>query len=226
MMAEYIIFNALVIAGPVLASFDQELRFVRRWKQALYAIAGPLAVFIMWDILIAGRHWSFNPNYTLSVRLIGLPVGEWIFFITVPFACIFVWEVINLYLPDQRVLRSERIYFIFIITGIIAVLMLAISSMEYAALVLVAITLCGVLDILSGIKLLRRRNTYVLMIAIITFTTIFNGYLTARPVILYNAAYLTGIHLGTIPLEDFGYGLALVMSCVILYETIKRRANG
>ena len=55
---------------------------------------------------------------------------------------------------------------------------------------------------------------------------IFNGYLTWRPVVLYSEAYQLNIRIFTIPIEDFGYGYALILLCTILYEYFNRRQHG
>jgi lycopene cyclase domain-containing protein len=55
---------------------------------------------------------------------------------------------------------------------------------------------------------------------------VFNGYLTWRPVVLYGEAYQLGLRIYTIPIEDFGYGYALILLCRILYEFLKRRQHG
>src|SRR5690606_5741318 len=56
----------------------------------------------------------------------------------------------------------------------------------------------------------------------IAFTCIFNGYLTARPVVLYGRPYQIGRRIGSIPVEDFIYGLALVTFTLVIYENFKR----
>jgi len=47
---------------------------------------------------------------------------------------------------------------------------------------------------------------------------IFNGYLSARPIVTYDPKYISGVKAGTIPVEDIFYGLALVSAIVIIYE--------
>lgn len=49
---------------------------------------------------------------------------------------------------------------------------------------------------------------------------IFNGYLTARPVVMYDAAYQLDWRVGTIPIEDFIYGYALIVSVIVVYEKL------
>ena len=39
--------------------------------------------------------WSFNDSYILGYKVCLLPVEEWMFFIFVPFACLFIYENTN-----------------------------------------------------------------------------------------------------------------------------------
>ena len=59
-------------------------------------------------------------------------------------------------------------------------------------------------------------------VAIVTgLILVFNGYLTARPIVLYGEAYQSGYRILTIPIEDFGYGFTLMLFNTLLYEKLK-----
>jgi lycopene cyclase domain-containing protein len=51
-----------------------------------------------------------------------------------------------------------------------------------------------------------------------------NGYLTWRPIVLYNPDFFLGIRLGTIPVEDFFYGYGLITLTCVLWEFFKKRS--
>jgi lycopene cyclase domain-containing protein len=53
------------------------------------------------------------------------------------------------------------------------------------------------------------------------FMTLVNGYLTWRPIVLYNDPFYFGIRLYTIPVEDYVYGFALMGLSVVLWEWFK-----
>ena len=84
MRAEYLLFNLAVIAGPLCLSFYPPSFFLDRWPRALRGVATIALPFLVWDALVAGRHWDFNPRYVLGIRLAGLPIEEILFFFTVP----------------------------------------------------------------------------------------------------------------------------------------------
>jgi len=93
MSLEYLIFNLIVIAGPIALSFEKGVHYVSRWKYSFMAIFPVLVVFIVWDALVTGRHWWFNDQYIIGFKIAGLPIEEWLFFICIPFSVLFVWEI-------------------------------------------------------------------------------------------------------------------------------------
>lgn len=93
---------------------------------------------------------------------------------------------------------------------------------EYSREIVCVLLLLAGLDWLSGVRLLRRRRFLALLALLSLGTLVFDGYLTARPVLRYGWRYLSGVQLGTIPLEDFGYGVALVSVAVLSWELLER----
>ena len=60
-------------------------------------------------------------------------------------------------------------------------------------------------------------------IFIFLLTTVFNLYLTARPIVIYNEALKTNLNLWTIPLEDYILGLSLISLNCILFTKLNNR---
>ena len=52
--------------------------------------------------------WGFNERYHAHIILLGLPLEEFLFFITVPYASIFTLQVIESYFPDFRLSMPLR----------------------------------------------------------------------------------------------------------------------
>ena len=94
MKFEYLLFNLVVIAGPIASQFKCQIKQVSHWKLKLLTSVIVMIPYIIWDVLVTGSHWWFNAAYTLNFRLFGLPIEEWLFFITVPFGCLLVWETL------------------------------------------------------------------------------------------------------------------------------------
>lgn len=220
MKFEYFILNLIIISGPAILSFDRKVRYVARWPYAFISISMVMVPFIIWDVLVTGRHWWFNTNFTIDFRLAGLPIEEWLFFISVPFALLFIWEIIEKRMgnPIQNQLRFIHRYLpTFIIIGLI---LYAIGK-EYTGLTFIFLGLVGLLDTLLKTEILARKRTFLYLAILTALTFIFNGYLTARPVVFYDPDYQLNFRVITIPIEDFGYGFSLVLLNTIIFEKLK-----
>ncbi len=80
---------------------------------------------------------------------------------------------------------------------------------------------------LAGVAgILRRRSTWIAVAAFLVFTVIFDAVLTGIPIVVYDEAYLSGIRLGTTPVEDYLYGLALCLTAIAAYEIARRGGRG
>jgi len=77
-------------------SFYPPLKFYRNIKALFLSITLIVVIFGTWDISATFRgHWYFNPSGVWSFRIINLPIEEVLFFVIIPFCCIFTWEAIN-----------------------------------------------------------------------------------------------------------------------------------
>jgi len=224
MNCEYLLFNLVILAGPVIFSFESKVRFVSRWPQAFGAVGVALIPFVIWDVLVVQRHWWFNPRYTTGAVIAGLPVEEILFFVSAPFACLFVWDVFFAN-REAGVLLDNRIVRTGIAGGGLAAVPLLWFGYEYAGTVLLALTVVAGLDQVLRTRLLRQGRTYRYLGVVTLFILLFNGYLTFRPLVLYADSYLLGLRILTIPVEDFLYGYALVILTVLIYHRFRRERH-
>lgn len=220
MKFEYIIFNMLILSGPLLLSFDKRVSYVSNWPKVFVALSVPLVPFIIWDSLVTGRHWWFNEAYTTNIKILNLPPGEWLFFVSVPFACLFIWDCLGAYLPNFQVPQLNRFATV-LFSGFVLGPVVFLIGKEYTGLVLFVLAIVALLDRRLDTGLFLQSKTYQFIAIIIVLTLFCNGYLTARPVVLYDPIYQLDIRIGTIPIEDFGYGIALLLLCTIFYEKLK-----
>jgi lycopene cyclase domain-containing protein len=219
---EYLIFNLIVVSGPLILASMRRFYFIDRWPYVLPAIAIAAIPYLIWDALVTGRHWMFSETYTLTIRLANLPLEEWLFFLTVPFACLFTWEMITKYLPDRHTDTGRTVRYLSLLFPA-AGLIFFYYGREYSGLVMFFLTFVIYLDSVLETNLVYQKRFYWYLLLIVVFTFMFNGYLTARPVVLYNEAYQTGLRLITIPVEDFGYGTSLLVLCTVIYESLKQK---
>ena len=221
MNIEYLLFNIAIIAGPLYFASRVKYGFRKYLWTALKSVVIASVPFLIWDALVTGSHWSFNTSYTLSIRMFNLPPGELLFFITVPFACIFTWEMIVRNTTDKIYPIDSSIRTVSLLLISLSVMFL-ILDMIYTGLVFISLTAALTLDILLRARLYRRKQFFIYIILIVIFTLVFNGYLTARPIVLYGEQYQIGLRIMTIPVEDFAYGISLMYFSTILFEFFKR----
>ena len=91
----YLWINILTLLFPLLLSFDKKVAFYKRWKYLFPAIAVTATFFLIWDEWFTQMHiWDFNAKYLMGYYMGHLPAEEVLFFFTVPYASIFIFEVI------------------------------------------------------------------------------------------------------------------------------------
>jgi lycopene cyclase domain-containing protein len=93
----------LILSGaiPLALGFAPPLKLYRHARALFYSIALIVVIFGAWDVYATSRgHWCFNPSGVLPLRIINLPIEEVLFFIVIPFCCIFTWEAL-LYLKER-----------------------------------------------------------------------------------------------------------------------------
>src|SRR5690349_12042868 len=89
----YLFVNLGCIIVPFLFSFHPKLMFYKQWKLFVLGIAAMMAIFIPWDIYFTStKVWGFNPEYILGCYIGSIPVEEWLFFICIPYACLFTYH--------------------------------------------------------------------------------------------------------------------------------------
>jgi lycopene cyclase domain-containing protein len=103
----------LVLGSCVAVTLPLEIvggsRVYRRPRALLATVAPVVAVFAGWDLLaVRGRQWWFSARYTLGLRVAGLPVAEWLFFLVVPVCALLTYEVLGRGAPALRARDGKR----------------------------------------------------------------------------------------------------------------------
>lgn len=92
-MSRYMAVLILSVLLPFVLSFWLPLKFYRNIRALFISILLIIVIFGGWDILATFRgHWYFNPQYVWKFRIVNLPLEEVLFFVVIPFCCIFTWE--------------------------------------------------------------------------------------------------------------------------------------
>jgi lycopene cyclase domain-containing protein len=221
-MNPYLWIDLAILAVPLALSFDRKMRYVRKWPAVLTATAVVAAVFIPWDILkTAAGVWGFNVRYVGRFAFYGLPAGELLFFVVVPFSCIFIYEVVQAYFRERPV-RVARWVWLLGAGGLVA-LGVVFRRQTYTLTVLVAVAVVLVLAALWQPALLSSFHFWLAIALTYIPFLIFNGILTSVPLVVYNEAEIWGVRVHTIPVEDFFYSFSLIGLAILVYRPLRRR---
>lgn len=207
---------------PVLAlSFDKKVHFYTSWRYLFPAIAIVATIFIIWDVFFTIKGvWGFNPTYLSGLFILHLPIEEWLFFITVPFACIFIYECLNAYFPKNPFEKIEP-YFTYILIGVFLVIGFAFWSHMYTATTFILTGLFLLYHNFAFSSRLRAdfyRSYLISWVPFMLVNGVLTGGYTQEPIVLYNPVEYLGIRMLSIPLDDSIYSLLMLIGVTTLFE--------
>ena len=185
-----------------------------------------MGVFIPWDVIFTiNGVWGFNSNYFLGFEIFSLPLEEWLFFICIPFACVFTHYALLLYFPNLKLNKVATKAISISLVLILFILALANYDKWYS---LVNFSLAIPLT-----WLVYKYNPQLLQHFFLTFLVmlipffIVNGVLTGswidNQVVWYNNAENLGIRMGTIPVEDSIYAYSMILMNLYFFEYLCSR---
>lgn len=219
----YLLLNIATISFPFLWSFEGRMSFYKNWYALFPAIALTAAIFITWDHYFTDWGiWGFNLKYITGISFFGLPIEEWLFFFTVPYACIFIYESLNYYF-------KKNIFYgcgvkILLAFQVLAITMAVVNINKWytSTAFFLASILLPTYYLFHGQKMLEK--FFVLYLVHLIPFFIVNGALTALPVVTYNNEENLAIRMGTIPVEDAIYSMCLLLMNLLIYEILKSKS--
>ena len=183
-----------------------------------------MAVFIPWDIAFTvNGFWGFNPAYLSGIEFLSLPLEEWLFFICIPYACIFTHYALLELFPNFSF--SERTIDIIIIS--LLTILTIVLWYYYDRWYTLVNFIYGLIVLGIGYNYFRNKlqpflATY--LIILIPFFLI-NGILTGTgiedQVVWYNNNENLGIRMLTIPVEDTIYNLGMLLTIFLCTEVLE-----
>lgn len=180
-----------------------------------------MGVFIPWDVIFTiNGVWGFNSDYFLGFEIFSLPLEEWLFFICIPFACVFTHYALLLYFPNLKLNKVATKAISISLVLILFILALANYDKWY--------TLVNFSLAIPLTWLVYKYNPQLLQHFFLTFLVmlipffIVNGVLTGswidNQVVWYNDAENLGMRMGTIPVEDSIYAYSMILMNLYYYE--------
>lgn len=221
----YLLVDLFAVVIPIVFSFHPRIRFYKIWAAFFPAMIIVAALFIMGDFYFTERGiWGFNTDYITGIFVGNLPIEEVLFFLCIPYACVFTFFCLEPYLAVSNT-RSEKIWttvFICLLFAIgLANLYRAYSSFAFFGLA-IALTIARFI-----IKVNWLGKFYMVYMVLLLPFAFVNGILTGtgldNPVVWYNNNEILRIRFATIPVEDIFYGMNLVLLNIVLCKQFLRR---
>jgi len=222
MSLTYLLINLAIISVPLCYTPHRRIGYYRQLPAVGFSILVVGSCYLIWDIFVTARgEWSFNPTYLTGIKIVNLPLEEILFFITVPYSCLFIYEAL---------LRATQNNYFKVPTGVViaVIVLLTAASIVFHSqgYTMKALASCAVFlaaSLLFDRSLIRSKQYWLwLAVCYIPFL-IFNSVLTALPVVEYNSVAIWGVRVGTIPVEDFFYNYSMLSFYVLFYRMIRNK---
>ena len=222
----YLIVDLTALSVPLIFSFHPKIALHKKWLLLWPAILISTIPFIIWDSYFTRIGvWGFNPTYLLGHYLFGLPIEEILFFICIPYACLFTYFCFRIYLTDKFHLKYENL-----ITWIILLINVGLG-IYFRDRYYTSYTATGLTFFLLFIRFVVKAKWlslfyYSHMFLLLPFFIV-NGVLTGtgleKPIVWYNNAENMGVRLLTIPMEDVFYGMLMLLLNTFLFELFMKK---
>jgi len=222
----YFLINAGCLLIPFIASFYPKRTFYKEWKPFFIANIIVALFFLVWDYFFTEyAFWGFNPDYLSGLYIANLPIEEILFFICIPYACVFTYFIMKYLVHNNPFSGFQKSITIFLMLFLFLIGILSFGKWYTS---FTALLTAGYLLFL-WLRKVDMAYIYLSYFIVLPFFFLSNGLLTGsfldEPVVWYNNDENLGIRLFTIPVEDLFYGFLLVIMNIDLYEYLKKQFN-
>lgn len=219
----FILFFTVIVC--FIASFHKKIRFYRYFGSFIKAAVIVAVPFIAWDIWFAShRVWWFNTGYTLGFVVQGLPIEEWLFFICIPFACIFTYYCFEQFFKLEWTNAFNNI--IVFISIIICAVMALIHHNKVYTFVTALVTFITLiyLHFIARADWIGKASLvfFVLMLGFLPVNGVLTGTGLESAIVNYNPKHFLGFRLLTIPIEDFAYGYTQFLLVLYFFKLFSK----
>jgi|SRR5690554_5349801 len=220
----YLLILFLTVAICFIASFDKRIRFDRHFGAFIKAAIVVAVPFIAWDIWFTARGvWWFNTDYTLGIVVAGLPVEEWLFFICIPFSCIFTYFCLDKFFKLEWLSGFNNLIVFFSVICCSVIALLHDDKIYTLITALVTITTLIYLHFMARADWIGRASLVftVLMLGFFPVNGVLTGTGLDAPIVNYNPQDFLGIRMKTIPVEDAVYGYTQFLLVLYFFKRFK-----
>lgn len=228
MKSLYILVDFFTVIVPVIFSFHPKIKFYKTWKYFFVAAIAVAIVFIIWDSIFTGLGvWNFNPRYVSGIYFFKLPIEEILFFICIPFSCVFTYYCLDKFYSLAWRPKAETIFCVIFSVTLLILGLIYIDRLYTSVTFLSTAFVCLLLKFVFKIDWFGKAVS-VYAILIIPFLIV-NGILTGtgleEPVVRYNEAENLNIRILTIPVEDVFYGFEMILLNLFIYLRLSKNGR-
>lgn len=221
-----ILFFTVIIC--FIASFDHRIKFNRYFIPFLKAAILVAIPFIAWDVWFTSKGvWWFNTDYTLGLIIAGLPLEEWLFFICIPFSCVFTYFCFDLFFKWNKLSSLNNIIVFVSIVGCSLVALLHHDKIYTLVTCIATILSLIYLLFVARVAWIGKASVVytILMLGFFPVNGILTGTGLESPIVNYNPGDFLGIRMLTIPVEDAVYGYTQFLLVLYFFKRFKRNTN-
>ena len=203
----YFLVHLLVIVFPLILSFDKKVGFYKKWPKVILSSIIVAIPFLLNDILFTKLQiWGFNESYISGLRIYNLPVEEVLFFFTVPFSCIFIFECLLSYFPKLNIIAKPRKLLILLAAFLLGISILSLGSVYTLTFALLSLLLVLIeLWTTSNHVVVKLIAFAISLIPFLLVNGILTGIATEAPIVVYNDAEHSLDRIISIPTTDILY---------------------
>lgn len=202
------------------------MHFIQYWKAYFTSIITVGIIFILWDSYFAHQDvWGFDDRYLIGIRILKLPVEEWLFFLLIPYASVFIHYSLKYFFPKVILTAKVTKWITYALFALGLVLTVFNHDKLYTFVCIGLFTFLMLLQIIFEWKYAQRFYVSFIIIFIPFFfvNSALTGSYSDHPVVFYDNTENLGIRLGTIPIEDSFYCFALLYSITLVFEYLKTK---
>lgn len=222
----YLILNIGTISIPLLYSiFEKKFNFIQYAKFAFLSIGIIAIPFLIWDAFFTKIGvWGFNSTYHLSFKILRMPIEEWLFFVCIPYACLFTHEGFKYYFPKFRLKNSFSLFLSVCLVVASFVILIINFGKWYTTVNFSWFLILMIFTLVKSPKTLREYypSFFVILIPFFIVNGILTGSFIENEVVWYNNNENMGIRIGTVPLEDAFYAFNLLFSIQLIFNCFLR----
>ena len=211
----FILFFSVIV--PFIFSFHKRLQFHLHFKSFFLGLIGMLLIFIPWDIWFTSLGiWGFNPKYLTGLYFFNLPIEECLFFICIPFCCIFTYHVVWTLSKNKSIKPMKRACWIISFALLLAGVLL--NDLMYTAYTFIGLSIAMLIAPYYVNMKVFFKTYLILLFPFLVVNGLLTGSFIEDQIVWYDGNNNISLRILTIPVEDFFYSFFMLLFVMIGYQ--------